>query len=537
MSFRVVRQSKFRHIFGANLKRDQCFDNIRVSKSSWDSTFCAVNPKFVAVIVESGGGGAFLILPHAKVGRLNPDVPLVGGHKGPVLDIAWCPHNDHVIASASEDCTVKVWQIPEGGLTRTVSEPVVDLVKHQRRVGLVLWHPSAQNILLSSGSDNKVVIWNVGTGEALLAFNLPDLVYSGCWNWDGSEVLFTCKDRKIRRVDPRTGEIEEEAIAHEGNKASRAIYLKNGLVFTTGFTKHSERQYSLRAPGHLDDPIVMVELDTSNGVMFPMYDPDANLVYLCGKGDSVIRYFEITPEPPFVHYINTFQTPDPQRGIGMMPKRGCDVTVCEITRFYRLNNNGFCQVIPFTVPRKSELFQEDLYPDTQADIPALTADEWWGGSNADPILVPMTEAGVQSKKQEELVVTKKAPNVLDKSKVGGSGASAAGSGRTSVSGSAPSTPDVDIKKLTMVVMDEVQKQMGELASKQKERIDEMGAEIRKLKAMIVKHESRIRTLETKNRDLESQVVSSGGGGGGVNSNGNNGGSAGSEEEIMGPDEV
>ena len=81
----------------------------------------------------------------------------------------------------------------------------------------------------------------------------------------------------------RTGEIEEEAIAHEGNKASRAIFLKNGLVFTTGFTKHSERQYSLRAPGHLDDPIVMVELDTSNGVMFPLYDPDANLIYLCGK--------------------------------------------------------------------------------------------------------------------------------------------------------------------------------------------------------------------------------------------------------------
>lgn len=28
---------------------------------------------------------------------------------------------------------------------------------------------------------------------------------------------------------------------------------------------------------------VMVELDTSNGVMFPLYDPDTNLVYLCGK--------------------------------------------------------------------------------------------------------------------------------------------------------------------------------------------------------------------------------------------------------------
>ena len=66
----------------------------------------------------------------------------------------------------------------------------------------------------------------------------------------------------------------------------------------------------------------------------------------------MIRYFEVTPEPPFVHYINTFQTPDPQRGIGMMPKRGCDVTACEITRFYRLNNSGLCQVISMTVPRK-----------------------------------------------------------------------------------------------------------------------------------------------------------------------------------------
>jgi hypothetical protein len=70
------------------------------------------------------------------------------------------------------------------------------------------------------------------------------------------------------------------------------------------------------------------------------------------QGDSVIRYFEVTPEPPFVHYINTFQTPDPQRGIGMMPKRGCDVTSCEITRFFRLNNSGLCQVISMTVPRK-----------------------------------------------------------------------------------------------------------------------------------------------------------------------------------------
>lgn len=69
MSFRkVVRQSKFRHVFGQPVKNDQCYEDIRVSRVTWDSTFCAVNPKFLAVIVEASGGGAFMVLPLSKVG-------------------------------------------------------------------------------------------------------------------------------------------------------------------------------------------------------------------------------------------------------------------------------------------------------------------------------------------------------------------------------------------------------------------------------------------------------------------------------------
>jgi len=86
----------------------------------------------------------------------------------------------------------------------------VDLVYHQRRVGLVLWHPSAQNVLLTAGSDNLVLIWNVGIGEVMVKIDShPDIVYSACWNWDGSSLLTTCKDKKIRIINPRTGDIEE----------------------------------------------------------------------------------------------------------------------------------------------------------------------------------------------------------------------------------------------------------------------------------------------------------------------------------------
>ena len=65
MSF--VRRSKFKHVFGKPLKRDQCYDNIRITKSGWDSTFCAVNPKYLAIIAEAAGGGAVCVINIEKV--------------------------------------------------------------------------------------------------------------------------------------------------------------------------------------------------------------------------------------------------------------------------------------------------------------------------------------------------------------------------------------------------------------------------------------------------------------------------------------
>lgn len=57
-----------------------------------------------------------------------------------------------------------------------------------------------------------------------------------------------------------------------------------------------------------------------------------SVVSVSPQGDSSIRYFEITEEPPYVHYISTFSSKEPQRGMGFMPKRGMDVSKCEIAR-------------------------------------------------------------------------------------------------------------------------------------------------------------------------------------------------------------
>merc|ERR550534_550461 len=207
-------------------------------------------------------------------------------------------------------------------------------------------------------------------------------------------------------------------------KSTQVTFLKNGMVFTTGFSKMSEREYALwdAQKGIFK---VMEVIDQSNGVLFHHYDVDTGMIYLIGKGDSVVRYYEINDDLPFVHYIAMYQSAAPQRGAGFMPKRGCDPSICEITRMFKLHTKGLVEVIPMICPRKvnaSEIFQEDLYPDTFGDTPALQADEWFEGKDAPPNLISMRNFLAPSSTPKIQVVGAK-PNLLAQLAGGGGGSS------------------------------------------------------------------------------------------------------------------
>uniref|UniRef100_A0A8B9E2L5 Coronin 6 n=1 Tax=Anser cygnoides TaxID=8845 RepID=A0A8B9E2L5_ANSCY len=65
-----------------------------------------------------------------------------------------------------------------------------------------------------------------------------------------------------------------------------------------------------------------------------------------------------------------------------MPKHGLDVSACEVFRFYKLVTlKGLIEPISMIVPRRSETYQEDIYPMTPGTEPALTPDEWLSGVN------------------------------------------------------------------------------------------------------------------------------------------------------------
>lgn len=413
-----VRKSHFRHVFGSAAKKDKCYEGFNCSKNSVESPYCAVNPKFLAVIIASAGGGAFLVLRHDEVGRIDPEHGRVGGHKQDVLDVAWNPFDDNMIASSSEDTTVKIWQIPDEGLGKTIlDQPLLTLEgSHQRKTHQVLWHPVANNILLSASFDPLIVIWNLESGEPAQEIDChPDLIYSIDWNTNGSLLATTCKDKKIRVIDARKGNVIEETDGHEGAKPQRVAFCGNlGVLFTCGFSKMSARQYAVWNAKTLEN-LALEEIDQSNAVLFIHYDPDTKMIYLAGKGDSIIRYYELVSEAPYCHWLTNYSASVPQRGVCFMPKRGCDVTVNEVAKCFKIVAKGYCEPISFTVPRKSELFQEDLFPDCASDEPALTTDEWLEGKDADPKLMslrPEGSGGAKAAKREKkglAALGKKAP--------------------------------------------------------------------------------------------------------------------------------
>lgn len=51
---------------------------------------------------------------------------------------------------------VKLWRVPETGLTEHIKEPLSVLSSHTKRVANLAFHPIASNLLLTSGGDYSV---------------------------------------------------------------------------------------------------------------------------------------------------------------------------------------------------------------------------------------------------------------------------------------------------------------------------------------------------------------------------------------------
>ncbi|KAF2714623.1 DUF1900-domain-containing protein [Pleomassaria siparia CBS 279.74] len=390
MAGRFVRASKYRHVFGRGTKKEQCYDNLRISTNAWDTNLIKANPEYLSVNWESSGGGAFAVIPLSEKGRVPEQIPLFRGHTAAVLDTDWSPFNDSLISSASDDGKVFIWKVPDNFTVWTDADepadvaPVARLSGHMRKVGHVLFNPAAENVLASSSGDYTVKIWDVEAGGAKLTLKHKDIVQSLSWSADGSLLVTTSRDKKLRVWDVRQEKPAHEVAGHPGAKSSRSVWLgEHDRIATTGFSRMSDRQLGLWDMRNPAEPIGGFQvLDSISGVCMPFWDDGTQCLYLAGKGDGNIRYYEFANDK--FEYLSEYQSPDPQRGIAFLPKRGINLHENEVLRCFKTVKDGYVEPISFIVPRRSEMFQSDIFPPCTGINAGTTAAEWFGGKTALP---------------------------------------------------------------------------------------------------------------------------------------------------------
>ncbi|XP_029652184.1 periodic tryptophan protein 1 homolog [Octopus sinensis] len=93
------------------------------------------------------------------------------GHSDAVLDLAWNRQSRNVLASASADFTVGLWDLTE-------AKAVSSIRKHEEKVQCVKWHPAEQQTLLTGSFDSTVRL-----------FDCRDAGYNHkTWSFAGSEI-------------------------------------------------------------------------------------------------------------------------------------------------------------------------------------------------------------------------------------------------------------------------------------------------------------------------------------------------------------
>ena len=249
---KVARQSRrsitfgpkltFRHLYGKETPRDNTFYNLNPSVASVEGPLLTCSSVFWAVPWK-GAGGAVYVSRLDQPGKVDSTPPVISGHRAPVLDLAFSPFHENVLATASDDSHVKIWHIPEGGLSTSLDSDAAsaDYANHTNSVRCLKFHPRSNNLLASASLDSTVRIWDIESCNDVCTFAVNDLqdgasVSNIDFNYTGYSILAACKDKAVRLFDPRAGTMCQKTPDNALGRNLRATWCdtaSGGAVVTT----------------------------------------------------------------------------------------------------------------------------------------------------------------------------------------------------------------------------------------------------------------------------------------------------------------
>lgn len=326
---------KFRHLYGKETSRDQTWFNLSPSLASEGPLLTCSSTMWA--VPWKGAGGAVFISRIDQPGKVESMPSVISGHRAPVLDLAFSPFHENVLATASDDGHVKLWNIPAEGMKTSMdsSEAFSDYHNHTSSVRCLRFHPRTNNLLASSSLDNTVRIWDIERCNDICAANI-DLqegasVTNVDFNYSGYQMLAACKDKTVRFVDPRIGKVYQSTPENALGRNLRATWCDTpagGAVVTTFMGQSGRRQIQAWDPRNLQVPQSSQVVDSNSGMLYPMFDEDTGLCMVVGKGDTIMRFYELS----FLSSSFTFMkscdyssvSGEPIAGACLLPKQLCD---------------------------------------------------------------------------------------------------------------------------------------------------------------------------------------------------------------------
>jgi hypothetical protein len=393
----LPRKSKVRHVFHEPVKNAEQYNGIKPTNKSGPHQFIKCNTKYFALAQQAGGGGPLLVRKFNQTGKLPTDHKKITGHSAAVFDFDFNPFHEQLLVAGDEAAEIMLWGIPDGddGLVEDLNVPLQKFPGHRKKVSFVLFNPCASNVLASASWDSTVKIWDMESAANKFTIDaslhtkpITDLK----WSYDGGIIATTCQDKKSRLFDPRAADpLIAKWQAHKGGKPSKNCFLgSQQRMVTVGFTKQSKREFKFWDIRNISTPVeqTKIDIDQSAGMIWPFFDEGLSLLFFAGKGDGNIRVYEVSSAAPYAFPVTEARSTDSTKGICMVPKRSLDVVAGECVRFLKVASKAVVPM-PFVVPRKVKVFHEELFPDDVAGVPSCTMAEWESGVNKPPVLMSL----------------------------------------------------------------------------------------------------------------------------------------------------
>lgn len=163
-----------------------------------------------------------------KIGENRP-IKTFAGHQGEVNCVKWDPTGS-LLASCSDDITAKIWSMKQDKF-------VHDLKDHAKEIYTIRWSPTGpgtsnpnhQLLLASASFDSTVKLWDVELGKLLYSLNghrepvysvafSPNGEYLASGSLDKSMHIWSLKENKIVKTYTGNGGIFEVCWNKEGDK-------------------------------------------------------------------------------------------------------------------------------------------------------------------------------------------------------------------------------------------------------------------------------------------------------------------------------